>query len=150
MQKKTGLCPRLSMFSSMGILIWLHSFLSVLSDLTVLFLSVLSKCTWTFCLLDVCTIFAKQRFSAMLQLDDCKNKLAKFKQHSGLKYGLIRIGIFGSVTRQYRQKRYKYCCGIGKTILVIDVWFERKSEEVIRMWSRFGEIQRFFAPNIEE
>jgi len=48
----------------------------------------------------VCTIFAKQRFSAMLQLDDCKNKLAKFKQHSGLKYGLIRIGIFGSVARQ--------------------------------------------------
>mgnify|MGYP003289679338 len=36
----------------------------------------------------------------MLQLDDCKNKLAKFKQHSGLKYGLIRIGIFGSVARQ--------------------------------------------------
>lgn len=36
----------------------------------------------------------------MLQLDDCKNKLAKFKQHSGLKYGLIRIGIFGSVARK--------------------------------------------------
>lgn len=48
----------------------------------------------------VCIIFAKQRFSAMLQLDDCKNKLAKFKQHSDLKYGLIRIGIFGSVARQ--------------------------------------------------
>ena len=53
-------------------------------------------------------------------------------------------------TRQYRLKRYRYCCGIGETILVIDVWLERKSEEVIRMWSRFGEIQRFFAPNIEE
>ena len=39
-------------------------------------------------------------FQLMLQLDDCKNKLAKFKQHSGLKYGLIRIGIFGSVARQ--------------------------------------------------
>ena len=35
----------------------------------------------------------------MLQLDDCKNKLAKFKHNSGLKYGLIRIGIFGSVAR---------------------------------------------------
>ena len=36
----------------------------------------------------------------MLQLDDCKTKLATFKHHSGLKYGLIRIGIFGSVARQ--------------------------------------------------
>ena len=36
----------------------------------------------------------------MLQLDDCKTKLANFKHHSGLKYGLIRIGIFGSVARK--------------------------------------------------
>ena len=36
----------------------------------------------------------------MLQLDECKIKLANFKQHSGLKYGLIRIGIFGSVARK--------------------------------------------------
>ena len=36
----------------------------------------------------------------MLQLDDCKNKLSKFKHHSSLKYGLIRIGIFGSVARK--------------------------------------------------
>lgn len=35
----------------------------------------------------------------MLQLDDCKSRLAKFKQSFGLKYGLIRIGIFGSVAR---------------------------------------------------
>ncbi|MBQ8673464.1 MAG: nucleotidyltransferase domain-containing protein [Bacteroides sp.] len=36
----------------------------------------------------------------MLQLDDCRNKLAKFKHDLGLKYGLIRIGIFGSVARK--------------------------------------------------
>ena len=36
----------------------------------------------------------------MLQLDECKIKLANFKQHSGMKYGLIRIGIFGSVARK--------------------------------------------------
>ena len=36
----------------------------------------------------------------MLQLDDCKTKLANFKHHFGLKYGLIRIGIFGSVARK--------------------------------------------------
>jgi len=36
----------------------------------------------------------------MLQLDDCKNKLTNFKQNFGLKYGLIRIGIFGSVARR--------------------------------------------------
>lgn len=36
----------------------------------------------------------------MLQLDDCKTKLANFKHRSGLKYGLIRIGIFGSVARK--------------------------------------------------
>lgn len=36
----------------------------------------------------------------MLQLDDCKNKLTDFKRKSGLKYGLVRIGIFGSVARR--------------------------------------------------
>lgn len=35
----------------------------------------------------------------MLQLEECKTKLANFKRNSGLKYGLIRIGIFGSVAR---------------------------------------------------
>lgn len=36
----------------------------------------------------------------MLLLDDCKQKLADFKRKTNLKYGLIRIGIFGSVARQ--------------------------------------------------
>ena len=36
----------------------------------------------------------------MLQLEECKSKLANFKRSSGLKYGLIRIGIFGSVARE--------------------------------------------------
>lgn len=36
----------------------------------------------------------------MLQLDDCKNKLTDFKSKFGLKYGLVRIGIFGSVARR--------------------------------------------------
>ena len=36
----------------------------------------------------------------MLQLEDCKSKLAKFKCDFSLKYGLIRIGIFGSVARR--------------------------------------------------
>ena len=36
----------------------------------------------------------------MLLLDDCKQKLIDFKRKTSLKYGLIRIGIFGSVARQ--------------------------------------------------
>lgn len=36
----------------------------------------------------------------MLQLDDCKKKLADFKRDFGLKFGLVRIGIFGSVVRK--------------------------------------------------
>jgi len=36
----------------------------------------------------------------MLRLEECKSKLTDFKHHSGLKYGLIRIGIFGSVARK--------------------------------------------------
>lgn len=36
----------------------------------------------------------------MIQLEDCKRKLSDFKQTSGLKFGIIRIGIFGSVARQ--------------------------------------------------
>lgn len=36
----------------------------------------------------------------MFQLDDCKNKLIDFKSKFGLKYGLVRIGIFGSVARR--------------------------------------------------
>ena len=36
----------------------------------------------------------------MLRLEECKRKLANFKQTSSLKYGLIRIGIFGSVARK--------------------------------------------------
>ena len=35
----------------------------------------------------------------MLRLEECKRKLANFKKTSSLKYGLIRIGIFGSVAR---------------------------------------------------
>ena len=36
----------------------------------------------------------------MIQLDECKRRLAEFKRRSSLKYGLIRIGIFGSVARR--------------------------------------------------
>lgn len=36
----------------------------------------------------------------MLQLDDCMKKLADFKREFGLKFGLVRIGIFGSVARK--------------------------------------------------
>lgn len=35
----------------------------------------------------------------VLRLNECKTKLAHFKQKFGLKFGLIRIGIFGSVAR---------------------------------------------------
>ena len=35
----------------------------------------------------------------MLLLEECKSKLTDFKCNLGLKYGLIRIGIFGSVAR---------------------------------------------------
>lgn len=36
----------------------------------------------------------------MLRLEECKRKLTDFKRTSSLKYGLIRIGIFGSVARK--------------------------------------------------
>lgn len=36
----------------------------------------------------------------MLLLEECKEKLTHFKQMSGKKFGIIRIGIFGSVARQ--------------------------------------------------
>lgn len=36
----------------------------------------------------------------MLLLEECKEKLAHFKQMFGSKFGIIRIGIFGSVARQ--------------------------------------------------
>lgn len=36
----------------------------------------------------------------MLQLEECKYKLLNFKKASGPKFGIIRIGIFGSVARQ--------------------------------------------------
>lgn len=36
----------------------------------------------------------------MLLLEECKEKLTHFKQMSGRKFGIIRIGIFGSVARQ--------------------------------------------------
>ncbi len=35
----------------------------------------------------------------MLQLEECKLKLAEFKASFGEKFGVIRIGIFGSVAR---------------------------------------------------
>ncbi len=35
----------------------------------------------------------------VLRLNECKTKLAHFKQKFALKFGLIRIGIFGSVAR---------------------------------------------------
>ncbi|MBQ8736802.1 MAG: nucleotidyltransferase domain-containing protein [Bacteroidaceae bacterium] len=35
----------------------------------------------------------------MLQLEECKTKLAEFKTLFGEKFGVIRIGIFGSVAR---------------------------------------------------
>lgn len=36
----------------------------------------------------------------MLQLEECKKKLSDFKQTSGNRFGIINIGIFGSVARQ--------------------------------------------------
>lgn len=36
----------------------------------------------------------------MLVLKDCITKLAAFKEESGKQFGIIRIGIFGSVARQ--------------------------------------------------
>ena len=36
----------------------------------------------------------------MLQLNECKSKLSAFKQSFGNRFGIIRIGIFGSVARQ--------------------------------------------------
>ena len=36
----------------------------------------------------------------MLQLEECKLKLTEFKVLFGEKFGVIRIGIFGSVARQ--------------------------------------------------
>lgn len=36
----------------------------------------------------------------MLQLEECKSKLAEFKTLFGEKFGVVRIGIFGSVARQ--------------------------------------------------
>lgn len=35
----------------------------------------------------------------MLELKDCLDKLKLFKQKFGSKYGIIRLGIFGSVAR---------------------------------------------------
>lgn len=35
----------------------------------------------------------------MLNLNDCMNKLLEFKSHFGEKFGIIRLGIFGSVAR---------------------------------------------------
>lgn len=36
----------------------------------------------------------------MLQLEECKQKLKDFKQTFGQRFGIINIGIFGSVARQ--------------------------------------------------
>lgn len=36
----------------------------------------------------------------MLQLEECKQKLKGFKQTFGQRFGIINIGIFGSVARQ--------------------------------------------------
>lgn len=36
----------------------------------------------------------------MVYLKDCKSKLAEFKSQFGDKFGIIRLGIFGSVARE--------------------------------------------------
>ena len=36
----------------------------------------------------------------MLELQDCINKLAEFKRASAQKYGITKLGIFGSVARK--------------------------------------------------
>ncbi len=36
----------------------------------------------------------------MLILQDCVNKLAEFKRTSGSKFGILKLGIFGSVARK--------------------------------------------------
>ena len=36
----------------------------------------------------------------MLVLQDCVNKLADFKSAFGAKFGIIKLGIFGSVARK--------------------------------------------------
>ena len=39
-------------------------------------------------------------FRCMLVLQDCVNKLAEFKSSSGAKFGIVKLGIFGSVARK--------------------------------------------------
>ena len=39
-------------------------------------------------------------FTTMLVLQDCINKLSAFKQTFGKQFGIIKLGIFGSVARQ--------------------------------------------------
>ena len=141
MQKKTGLCPRISMFTSKSV-----------SDGHTHSDRFYQKCTWTFCLLNGLYYFRKTKILSYASIGWLQKQISQIQTTFRFEiwpYSHWNIR-FCRKTRQYRQQRYRYCCGIGETILVIDVWFERKSEEVIRMWSRFGEIQRFFAPNIEE
>lgn len=35
----------------------------------------------------------------MITLKECKKKLSDFKQHSGESFGIVKLGIFGSVAR---------------------------------------------------
>ena len=47
-------------------------------------------------------LFLQRRklFRCMLVLQDCVNKLADFKSAFGAKFGIIKLGIFGSVARK--------------------------------------------------
>ena len=44
--------------------------------------------------------FAVEKYIAMLVLQDCINKLADFKTIFSQKYGITKLGIFGSVARK--------------------------------------------------
>lgn len=52
------------------------------------------------CFFHIFITFVETKSYDMLHLDDCKSKLADFKRDFGVKFGLIRIGIFGSVARK--------------------------------------------------
>lgn len=74
----------------------------------------------------------------MLVLQDCVNKLSEFKKSFGSKFGILKIGIFGSVARKENTE--------GSDI---DIVVEVKQPTLLLMYELKGALKTLFGCEVD-
>lgn len=74
----------------------------------------------------------------MLKLNDCMGKLVEFKSHFGEKFGIVKLGIFGSVARADNTEDSD-----------IDIVVELKNPNLVTMYELEQQFKSMFNCNVD-